>query len=153
MKGLKKVFTLSFCFMIIILLVGCSKKKISTEKFRKTLEKDNFVVTDIVKSEKNGVLNFSQANDKDNKYQIEFYQFDNNENAKLAFHNLRLDLYSIAVKGSTSGSIERKNYLKFVLTNDDKYYSLSLIDNTLIFAYTSLDNKSELKNIVKKLGY
>ena len=155
MKCLKRIFTIIICFVMISFVTGCSKKKISIEKFNEIMKEKGYKISDDIKldNEEETVKKYSIVNDPDNKYMIQFYQFDSHEDAKLVYHKMRLELYSIPVKGSTSGSIERKKYYKFVLTNDDKYYIVSVIDNTLLFAYTKVENKNELKNFVKKIGY
>ncbi len=153
MKTMKKIFTCTFCLMIVFLITGCGKKKISVEKFNSDMEKKNYTIINAGENEELGLTKSSIAKDEDNKYIIEFYQFDSFERSKYMYHKTKLEISSLAVKGSTSGEISRKKYLKYVLTNNDYYYVVSNVDNTLLIAYTKVENKSELKEIIKKIGY
>ena len=141
MNILKKSIGISICFLMMFLITGCDKKKISIEKFNSEMEKRNYTVIDTGAVDEMGITKSSQATDENNKFYFEFYEFDNFEKSKYAYHKVKLDISSLAVKGSTSGVIERKKYLKYVLTNNDYYYVISNIDNTLLVAYTEVDIK------------
>lgn len=151
MKNLKKIYIISFCIIVLLTITGCKKKKISIEEFNKKMTNDGYTIKDLGEEEK--IKKSSLAVDSDNQYEIYFYEFNNFDDAKSIFYDIKDSVSKLAVKGSTSGIIERKKYLKYVLTNNDYYYVISTIDNTLVFGVTNVDNKNNLKNIIKKIGY
>lgn len=153
MNRFKKVFLATLCFTIIVLITGCGKKKISIDKFNKKMTNEGFTISDIGSKEEDGVKKSNMAVDSNNVSAIIYYEFDKFENAKKLFNSAKEKISKLAVKGATSGTINRKKYLKYVLTNNDYYYVLSTIDNTMIYGVTKVENKNELKNLIKSLGY
>ena len=93
------------------------------------------------------------ASTRDYSYQIEFYQFSD-ENYAVMFYNTNKSIFE-AEKNSEAveKKIKGKNYLKYTLNSNGKYMLLSQIDNTVIYVEEDDENKGAINKIIKELGY
>lgn len=139
-----------------ILLSGCSKKTaITYNEFKEKSEKEKYTVVDV--KDQFGQYDYVKgaylAVSSDATYQIEFYTFENSENAK-AFYDLNKPrLESEGVGSNIYTNADSKNYNKYTLTTDEKYNSITRIDNTIIYSSNNVKYKDKITNIIKKLGY
>lgn len=139
----------------IIKIVG-PKDPISAEEFKEKMEDKNFVITDANDQFIGQGDIFNQiyvAYTYDDDYQIEFYDFKNDENAEKFFNKnksiFEAEKDSTIIETNTSGS----NSAKYTLTCNGEFMVVSRIANTVIFLRVDDENKSEIQDILKELGY
>ena len=134
---------------LLLFTIGCSKKSINTSEFKSIVRDNGYYVISIKDQfkEYNYITEALLAR-KDN-VNIEFYVMIDDENAK-AFYDLNkevMDAYR------TSDSMYKDKQNKYVLSTDERYMVISLIDNTCIYVDTEITNKAKVNSILKKLGY
>ena len=151
---MKKVLSL-ILIMLSLLLFGCSKKEITKEEFQKIMEKEEFSVVDVKDQFKKYeyVKGAYIAVSPDATYQVEFYIFENNENAN-SFYKLNQEIFeSQGSGGNLSTSVNSNTYSKYSITTDSKYNYIARINNTVLYSTVDKKYKDNINKIVKKLGY
>lgn len=87
------------------------------------------------------------------EYQIEFYELSNSDYASSFYNNNK----SIFEKSKSSSNVETSissgNNSKYTLTTNRKYKVVSRIDNTIIYVNADEGFKTEIKDLLKELGY
>ena len=134
---------------LLLFTIGCTKKSINTNKFKSIVRENGYYVV----SAKNQFIEYSYIKTaliaRKDDVNIEFYIMSDNDNAK-AFYDYNQEVIE-AYRTNDSMYKDREN--KYVLSTDEKYMVISLIDNTCIYVDTDIKNKDEVNSILKKLGY
>lgn len=150
----KKIALLVLTF--ILFLTGCGKKSISTSKFISTLENLNYNVYDqtpmIEKAELKNTNSYVTAVSNDKNINIAFLEMDSEKSA--------IDNYEDVVFGLESDNsfvsikeVKKKNYKKFT-GNDEKYYYVVIrLKRTYLYAYSKIESKNLLDNVIENIGY
>ena len=132
--------------------VNISKKSITGDKFVEIMEDNGFKVSDVKYQFKNADVKVKEAYvaQKD-EYQIEFYTLKDEDDADLFFriNREKFDTDSAKTKVELSG----KNYASFNVEANGKYKFLERIDETVIYINVDKEFKSDVKDMVKTLGY
>ncbi|MBQ9012529.1 MAG: hypothetical protein IJ094_03025 [Bacilli bacterium] len=156
MKKIRKVMILSL-FMSIFLLTGCfSKKPIGPDQFKNAMEKKGFVITDATNqfASYSFVKKVYVASEKSYKYQIEYFEFASDTNAKAAFNSNKANFESFKDSISKENiKIETNDYSKYQNISNGKYMLTIRAKNIVLFVNASDKYSSEIKSIIKGLGY
>ena len=104
-------------------------------------------------SEVKEIENVSIAIDKDQEYQIEFYKLDSADSAVIFFNENKEIFENSKTNNNSYSEANMANFSTYTLTTNDKYKLLSRIDNTVLYIDVVKDAKSEVKEVVKQLGY
>ncbi len=153
----KSIFSI-LCVLILGIATGCGDKKmITAEEFKTKMEDKGYSVQDATAqfAEYDFINKVYIAMSRDSSYQIEFYTLSNNEKA-IEFFNNNKSIFENTKAGSgkeieTSSSMG--NNAKYTLNVNNKYKVVSRIDNTVVFADEEDSHKSEIKDVIKELGY
>ena len=133
-----KKFSLLLVILTTLILFGCSK--------RVALSANEFKEYEYIKGAYLGVSH-------DVNYQVEFYTFDDEKGAK-EFYKLNKEIFeSSADNNHLYTNVDSKNYSKYTLTTDDKYKSITRIDNTVMYSDSLKTYKKDVEKLIKKLGY
>ena len=89
----------------------------------------------------------------DANYQIEFYTFENGENAKAFYDINKPTLESVGAGNDVYTNVDKDNYNKYTITTEEKYNSITRIANTIVYSSNSKQYKDKVEKIIKKLGY
>ena len=150
MRG-KSYFIIILSLFILFSATGCGNKNaLSVDDFNKKMEDKGYTVQDASSqmSEVKEIENVSIAIDKDQEYQIEFYKL------AVIFINENKEIFENSKTNNNSYSeANMANFSTYTLTTNDKYKLLSRIDNTVLYIDVVKDAKSEVKELVKHLGY
>lgn len=156
MKKFRKLMIFSL-FMSIFLLTGCfSKKPISSDQFKSFMEKNKFVITDATNqfSSYDFVKKVYVASEKNYSYQIEFFEFAGDANARAAYNANKSNFESF--KNSVSKEsikIETNDYSKYQNISNGKYMLTIRAKNIVLFVNASDKYSKEIKSVIKNLGY
>ena len=153
---MKKYLKYLLLLVCILPLTGCLKKDpIDVEKFSKELEGRGFsieTITDTTNAPA-GLRTAYVASKSGVNYKVELYVFDNKENATTTFENQKDDLSNKNSEKKAYAEVNGLNYSTYALDNDSGYYHMVRVDEKIIYAYGSADDKSDMKDIIKALGY
>ena len=151
----RKLFIYILLFISLFLLTGCSlkKKALSMDEFQDITIKNNYMFLDVTdqfeynKSIKKAGLAATSV------WQLEFYVFDNKDNAQDMFDN-NVKLFK-KEKNSTSLQVTNKvfNYENYALTTNKYYMYISRVDNTVVYSRVPVEYRSKIKKFVEKLEY
>ena len=140
--------------VIVLLCVhGCERTKTDVNTFKSTLESMNYTI-DIPdsKSISPDITEIYVANKGDDNI-VEYMVFTNDDFAKKFFDNRKETYKNIAGK-RTEVETNFSKYSKYAITlKNDRFNYIARIDNTILMALTSGENKKEAEEIIKKLGY
>lgn len=141
------------CVMLVctLFLTGCLKKtKINVSSFEDTLKEEGYVVEIASKDYlTNDTKSMASAASK-NGYSINYIEYYDDDKAK-DFFDETYDKYenSCNIKTETNGT----NYNTFKCDTGEEYIAITRVENTVVFALSSKDNKDDIKKILKKIKY
>lgn len=156
MKKLKVLMLGVLCFTILFTVTGCGNKTaISSDDFKSRMEQKGFSVQEATSqfSEHDYVEKVYIALSDDSKYQIEFYELSDADKASSFFNNNKELFEDSKSSSSSETSVNLGNNSKYTLTTNGKYKVVSRIDNTVIYLDVADNYKSNIKDILKDLGY
>lgn len=133
---------------LLVLTLGCSKKSISIDKFKRIMRDNNYYVISI-KDQFESYSYIKEAYLARKDINVEYYIMSDTNNTK-AFYDYNKDI----IEAYKTKYDEYKEFeSKYVLSTDEVYMVISCIDNTCIYIDTNIKNKDEANKIIKKLGY
>ena len=152
-----KKFLITLLLLVCVLpLTGCLKKDtIDVEKFTSEMEGRGFNVektADFADGPK-GLNVYYVASKTGINYKVELYVFDVKDNAKTAFANQKETLNNTNSSNYTQTEMNGLNYSTYTLGNDSGYYHIIRVDEKIIYAYGPAEDKGDMKDIIKALGY
>ena len=151
---MKKIVLGLFLIGITLLLTGCEKKKpITVEDFTKAVEQKEYkIVERRLLSDYPETNTIVSAEIKENNY-IELFDIKTEEDAK-NFFTTNKNHYEKEYKVKTITTENTGiNYNKYTLTVKNNYIVISRINNTVIIVEADKNNKKEVKNFLKEIGY
>ena len=150
-----KLFGIILLLVASLLLTGCTTKEvISAEDFKFVTEEYGYTVQDDTESYQMQT-SFEKvliATKKDDIYQIEYYEFSDEETAIQIYENQKMTIEGTS-EVSSHKSIEAMNYDKYEQTSDINYGVVVRVENTLIHAIVNIEHKKEIQKILEKLNY
>lgn len=153
---LKKLIMGVLCITMMFMLTGCGNKTaITSSDFKDKMENKGYVVQDATNqfSEYNYINQVYIALNSDSACQIEFYELSNIDSAINFFNNNKTLFENSKTSGAVEASVDVGNNSKYTLETNGQYKVVSRIDNTVVYLNVSHDYKSEVKDILKELGY
>ena len=167
-KSKKGISLVVLIFLIVLILVittiitglviinkNKNKESITANEFKNKMEDMNYIVVDAKDQfeEYDYIEKVYLAAPKNYKYQIEFYEMDEEEQA-ISFYNNNQEIFeSYNSSASAETNVSIGNNAKYTLTTEDEYRLLSRIDNTVIYVHVDKEYKDEIKEVLKELGY
>lgn len=86
-------------------------------------------------------------------YTIDFYILENTSKAEALFQDEK-STFEASKDGKTiENSIKIGNHESYELTTNLMYMYTCRVDNTLLYISANVEDKDEIKSLVKKLGY
>ncbi len=154
MKRFHKFAALAMMMVMLVGLTACSKKTaISVEEFNDILESKGCTIEDAtgqLAPESITAISLALSDD----YQIEFYEFVDNETATAVFLENKT-IFEGHTGSGASAEITKNimNYSYYSVSTSSTFYMLAQIDNTMLFVEADVAYKDEIVEIVKELGY
>ena len=154
---MKKLAIFALCMVMFLSLTGCGNKKaITSEKFILLAEEQGLNTTDLTLEAaatygyvKSAVFAYNAVGD----LQVEFYILEDNDKAKSLFNGNKSIAESLKSGSYTDKSVNLANYNTYEITANGSYVYMARVDNTLFYAEAGESYKSEIKSLVKKMGY
>lgn len=153
MMKFKNIFFISILVLFSFMLAGCNEKeKLTTGNFKTKMEEQGYIVTDATNQFDTTTIDTVYIGVKNN-YQIEFYTVPTDSQAITAFEQNKTNFQVNKTDTSIETSSSKDNYAKYTLETDTTYYVTSRVNNTYIFIKTDKQNKSDVDETLKNLGY
>ncbi len=129
-------------------------KAINSNKFTNIMEKSGLEIYDATDQfGENYVESATVAYNKKTNYQIEFIIFSDEDSAKNAFSLNKKTFEKIKTESDTEISTSNDKISEYSLTTNDKYMYISRRKNTLIYLSIDGSYKTEVANLITKIGY
>ena len=168
LKNKKGISLIVLILIIVAIIVICgvgiafflinkykNKEPITASEFKEKMENDDYEVFDV--TNQNNLYEFIEnayvALKEKNKYQIEFYITDKEENAVFLFNNNKRKIEEYKTAKYSETKVDIGNNSKYTLTTEDTYKAISRIGNTMIYANVDKEYKEKVKEILEELGY
>jgi hypothetical protein len=156
MKGIvamKKISVLALCFVILLAFAGCgSKTAITGEQFTDIVKGHSFTVSDSMTPEDASLYDTELF--AENGTDMFIYLNVNDTAEPLGvFGGIKSQVEALKGNVNTETSAQGSGSAKYTLSTNGKFYAISLIGNTLVYAEADAANKDEIKDILTELGY
>ena len=152
---MKKFLSVILGLTLVFSLVGCgsmNKEVLTTESFQTYFEgKEDYKVFDITYQCEGQNMKAALASDdiKDG-YSLEYYIYEDEASAQKMYDET-VEIIAQFVKEPLVE--EGENYKKYSGANSSIYWSLTKVENTVLYCETALVNQEEISLAVKGLGY
>ena len=141
--------------IILIFAVGKERDSITATEFKTFMEDKEYIMLDATNQVSGAayVERVYLAMDLQDGYQIEFYQFEDEEQAEDFYENNRKLFEVDEDDANFHSSLQGSNYARYSLIVDGKYKKISYIGDTAIYLDIDKDNQEEAENVLDELGY
>lgn len=145
-------------FIGMLGIAGCSMDKtpVSADTFEEKMEDAGLTVNDQTSEapEDFGTSDVKVAFEE-GKYQIEYYDFENEEDAESLYNFVQGELEDTYENSNGTVKTSKKigNYASYKLSADDIYFEISRIGDTLVYSTATSEYKNQVKELVEDLGY
>ncbi|MBP3799703.1 MAG: hypothetical protein ILA19_01850 [Bacilli bacterium] len=154
-KVFKKITIFAVLLCTIIVVTGCSKKVITAENFKNTMDSKGYNVVDVTDqfasqgTMKKGYV----ALQKESKYQVEFFELETEVAAESMFETNKKRFEEMKGSSSAETSVDGSNYSKYTLSTGGKFKVVTRVENTLLYLDVDKEYKDEVGTIIDNLGY
>ena len=136
--------------VVLLTLCACGVEKIKNEKeISERLAKEGFVINDVTSQMDDKRINYVAAANN-NKYQIEYYVFNEKNDVNDAYKGNKETLEASGKKGKES---KKNGYVIYKNEVSDKYSVVIKDAQILIYSSVNIEYKRSLKKVLKNLGY
>ena len=135
----------------LLLVTGCEdnkKEKITAEEFYNRVN-ETYKLSDITKR-----IDFVQKAYAYDKDEVKFYFYEGNRSFDMG------NIYIDEVQNASSNMLDKKdsidkgdNYSSITIYNDQEYYRIAYVDNTLLYAKGPKANQYIIDDVFNKAGY
>ena len=143
----RTIFSWIFPLLVLAVLTlpGCSAKSAATaEDFQQAAESVGYTVEE---QDSGDIVSIHMATKDDSA--IVFYVCNSEQEAKTALTNLRSNL----PEDVDPEHVDSSYYARYTGENDESYYSLIRIGDTVLAAAVELSEKENVQSVVSELGY
>lgn len=152
---MKKKLLLGILLIGLLFITGCTaKEKLEPSNFKKIMEKKGFIVTEqtgIAIAEGGNVDLSYKAETPDQRYVINFYEFDGEVSAQGFYAKKQAEL------GSTGSQVYTElnlgNYSKYTMIYHERFAAISRVSNTVVYVDTEKNYQEEVKQLLLDIGY
>lgn len=138
---------------LVVKFVNAEKEALTAKEFISIMEEKDFLVGEVTDQFEDADIEVEEAYVAvGDDYQIEFYTFEDEENAEMFFkvNKAKFDEDSASSRVTLNG----KNFTSFSITTDGEYRFVERVDETVIYLDVDEEYKDEVKELVKEeLGY
>jgi len=148
---MKKILMIVTVLVSLILITGCGENKkevITADEFYNRIN-DKYKLKDITNL--TGFVKKAYLYEDENLY---FYFYEGNKSFDMG------NIYIDEVENISSNMMNREddinkgiNYSIMTISNDEMYYKVGFIENTLLYAKTSISDKDKVDEIFEKAGF
>lgn len=135
--------------------VGCTAKKepVTAAEFSRHMEQEGYAILDATEQFDGQVLSATLAIEQSGAYQIEFFEVETEQQAKIAFEQNKAAFES--EKGAAASRYENNglNFSVYAQTSNGKYSYVCRVEQTFVYASVPEQYKDVVKSAIKGLGY
>ena len=152
---MKKFLSVILGLTLVFSLVGCgsmNKEVLTAESFQTYFEgKEDYKVFDITyQCEGQNMKTALASDDVKDGYSLEYYIYEDEASAQKMYDET-VEIIAQFVKEPLVE--EGENYKKYSGANSSIYWSLTKVENTVLYCEAALVNQEEISLAVKGLGY
>jgi len=151
---MKRIALVVLIAIIALALVACGgpREVLSVEEFTSRMEAEGFSVEDLTHVWQDPfVETFLLVETGD--FEMQFFVFESEADARASFSHIK-GLFEDA-RGSSSSHTETNiaNFNRFRQTTDGRFEAITRVEDTLVVAQTSAENRADVNAVFDLLGY
>lgn len=128
------------------------KDELSINEFTSIMKDNDFDVADVTTQFADADIKVKEARvARKGDYQIEFYTFDESDDAELFYRVNKAKFGDDIV--NTRVDLKGGNYESYGITTKDKYQFIIRVEKSVVYVNVDKEYKKDAQDIVKKLGY
>ena len=155
MKKLGKILAGICGVFCLAAAVGCAAKKepVTAAEFYRRMEQEGYSILDATEQFEGQVVSATLAVEQSGAYQIEFFEVETEQQAKIAFEQNKVTFESERGPASSRYENNGPNFSVYAQTSNGKYSYVCRVGQTFIYASVPEQNKEAVKSAIKSLGY
>ena len=155
MKKLGKILAGICGVFCLAAAVGCAAKKVpvTAAEFSRRMEQEGYSILDATEQFEGQVVSATLAVEQSGAYQIEFFEVETEQQAKIAFEQNKVTFESERGPASSRYENNGPNFSVYAQTSNGKYSYVCRVGQTFIYASVPEQNKEAVKSAIKSLGY
>lgn len=152
---MKNKLLIPILIISLLFLTSCTKKALTIEEFTSSFDTNKYTVDEYQDGQIDTVIDGLErgAYVTNGSYSIDFYILENTTKASELFKDEKETFKANKEGKTTENSIKSNNYESYELTTSLMYMYTCRVDNTLLYVSANVEDKDEIKSLVKKLGY
>lgn len=140
-------------FVLVILLAGCGfYNLLKPEDFESHFKALGYSISDKEEAEYES-KSYLVASKDDVPYQILYYEFDTEVNAKKVYEKYKKNIANYITSDSKNKETKKAVSTKIVAVSDNEYIVISRVKNTLIFINATNDYSNEINSFLDEIKY
>ena len=116
-------------------------------------DRNGYAILDVTEQFEGQVLSATLAVEQSGAYQIEFFEVETEQQAKIAFEQNKATFESEKGLVSSSYANNGRNFSVYAQTSDGKYSYVCRVGQTFVYASVPEQYKDAVKSAIKSLGY
>lgn len=155
MKKLGKILAGICGVLYLAAAVGCAAKKepVTAAEFSRRMEQEGYSILDATEQFEGQVVSATLAVEQSGAYQIEFFEVETEQQAKIAFEQNKAAFESESGPASSRYENNGLNFGVYAQTSNGKYSYVCRVGQTFVYANVPEQNKDAVKSAIKGLGY
>ena len=141
--------------LILGLFTGCGTERIAitADEFTKIAEEKGFTVNDDTGEANPEVVEKILIAVKDDAYQVEFYDFKNEDEAESLYEYIKLALETEYSVKTLVKSVSSSNYDYYSFESGDVFEKVIRVGDTLLYSGAKKEYKDSVDEIIEVIGY
>ena len=152
MKSRSVIFSLVL-LVVGFLLTGCMKSSLDAKGFREHMGALGYNVSETEKPEYDTGINYLVASKEGVNYTVEYYEFDEEVEAKKVYEKYKKDIKSYITSTSNNNETKGALFAKTIAKSENEYVVISRVRSTIIFIATTKEYTNEVDKLLEELGY
>lgn len=155
MKKLGKILAGICGVLCLAAAVGCTAKKepVTAAEFSRRMEQEGYAILDAAEQFEGQVVSATLAVEQSGAYQIEFFEVETEQQAKIAFEQNKAAFESESGPAASRYENNGLNFSVYAQTSNGKYSYVCRVGQTFVYANVPEQNKDAVKSAIKGLGY
>ncbi|MBE6156190.1 MAG: hypothetical protein E7161_00375 [Firmicutes bacterium] len=139
--------------VVVIFATGCMFSSLKPQDFKEHFGALGYIVSDTEEPKYDTGTSYLVATKEDVPFKIEYYEFDEEVEAKKIYKKYETNLKDYLTTSSKNNATTGALFSRLVAVSDNEYIVISRVKNTLIFVAGTNDYSKEINKLLEEINY